>query len=325
MMDIKSLEHGQRMVVEKFGPWTASNIHLADHFYTIGEHIHGDEVKLRRILQVVSDAASKPLESARLLDLACHEGIYAIEFARHGASVLGIEGRQAHIEKGMFVKDALSLDNLNFIQDDVRNLSKDKYGSFDVVLCLGILYHLEVPDVFRFIESIAEVCDDIAVIDTRIAPGPTLPYVYDGTKYWGNRISEGHQPSDTPEEKIKRYWASLDNVTSFHLSRTSLYCMLGRVGFTSVYECYIPPEPEKPVDRITLLAIKGRRQRIISSPLMTAYPADDAPENLNAYKIERLYGVIYRAARLLIPERVRVAIKSHGFLGRLFRPFKPRI
>jgi hypothetical protein len=323
IMHLESLKERQRAVVDKFGPWTASNIHLADHFYTIGEHIQGDEVKLRRILQVVSDTSRRPLEGLRLLDLACHEGIYAIEFARHGATVLGIEGRQAHIEKAMFVKDALSLNNLDFVQDDVRNLSKDKYGSFDVVLCLGILYHLDVPDVFQFIERIAEVCDDIAVIDTRITLGPTSSYVYGGTTYWGNRISEGHKPRDTSEEKIKRYWASLDNITSFHVSRTSLYCMLGRVGFTSVYECYIPAEPTKPIDRITLLAIKGTPQRVINAPLMEGYPASNAPEEFSSHKIERLFGRFYRTGRLLIPEKVRVAIKSHGFLGRLFKPFKP--
>src|SRR6266480_3606964 len=285
-MNLESLREKQRIVVDKFGPWTASNIHLADHLYTIGEHIQGDEVKLRRILQVVSDTVSKPLEAIRLLDLACHEGIYAIEFARHGANVLGIEGRQAHIQKALFAKDALSLSNVDFVQDDVRNLSKDKYGSFDVVLCLGILYHLDVPDVFQFIESIGEVCNDIAIIDTRIAPGPTSSYVYDKITYWGNRISEGHKLSDSQEEKIKRYWASLDNVTSFHLSRTSLYCMLSRVGFTSVYECYIPPEPAKPIDRITLLAIQGRRQRIINSPLMEKYRANISPEEFNSHKTE---------------------------------------
>jgi len=99
--------------------------------------------------------------------------------------------------------------------------------------------------------------------------------------------------------------------------------MLGRVGFTSVYECYIPPEPEKPIDRITLLAIKGRRQRIINSPLMEKYPINHSPEEFTVHKIERLYGRIYRIARLLIPQKIRVAIKSHGFLGRLFKPFKP--
>src|SRR6266853_3907717 len=157
-MNLDLLENKKATVVDKFGPWTASNIHLGDHFYTIGEKIQGDEVKLRRVLQIVADTTKRPLNSLRLLDLACHEGIYAIEFARHGTSVLGIEGREAHIEKARFVKDVLSLNNLDIVQDDVRNLSKEKYGSFDVVLCLGILYHLEVPDVFKFIENIATVC-----------------------------------------------------------------------------------------------------------------------------------------------------------------------
>jgi hypothetical protein len=56
---------------------------------------------------------------------------------------------------------------------------------------------------------------------------------------------------------------------------------------------------------------------------MEEYPANNTPEEFNAHKIEKLYGRIYRAARLLIPEKARVAIKSHSFLGRLFVPFKP--
>src|SRR6266478_8352399 len=116
-MDLELFESRKQMVVNEFGPWTASNIHLGDRFYTIGEKIQGDEVKLRRILQIVADTTRRPLKSLRLVDLACHEGIYAIEFARHGASVLGIEGRQAHLEKATFVKDALSLNNVDFVQD----------------------------------------------------------------------------------------------------------------------------------------------------------------------------------------------------------------
>jgi len=98
--------------------------------------------------------------------------------------------------------------------------------------------------------------------------------------------------------------------------------MLGRVGFTSVYECYIPPEPRKPIDRITLLAIKGSRETVINSPLMAKYPTDNAPEDFTLHKIEKMYGKVYRISRL-IPEKIRAAIKSHGLLGDLFRPFRP--
>ena len=76
-MDLDSLKAEKQALVDKFGPWTASNIHLGDHFYTIGECIEGDEIKLRRILQVVADATRRPINSLRLVDLACHEGIYA--------------------------------------------------------------------------------------------------------------------------------------------------------------------------------------------------------------------------------------------------------
>jgi SAM-dependent methyltransferase len=290
----------------------------------MGAKIQGDEIKLRRVLQIVADTTRRPLESLRVLDLACHEGIYAIEFARHGARVVGVEGREAHIEKARFVKETLSLNNLDIVQDDVRNLSEEKYGRFDVVLCLGILYHLDVPDVFSFVERIGEVCQDIAIIDTRIAFGPTESCTYKGTKYWGHRIREGHSRRDTPADKIKRYWASLDNLTSFHLSRTSLYSLLGRVGFTSVYECYIPAEPTKPIDRITLVAMRGRRQRIMNSPLMEAYPVDNSPEDFTAFGMERIFGKFYRMSRL-IPEKMRIFLKTGGLLGRLYKPLPAAI
>jgi len=312
----------KREVIQRFGPWIANNIHLVDDCYTIGEKIEGDEVKLRRILQVVSDITKRPLETLRVLDLACLEGLYAIEFARHAARAVGIEGREAHIAKARFVKNELSLNNLEFFQDDVRNVTKAKYGEFDVVLCLGILYHLDVPDVFSFLEQIADVCQDVIIIDTRIALGPTRSYTHKGTQYWGHSIRE-HRPNDTREQKLSRYWASLDNVTSFHLSRTSLYCMLGRLGFTSVYECHLPAEPTKPIDRITVVGIKGRRQRIINSPLMEQYPVDNAPHEFTLHRIERMYGHFYRVSRL-VPEKLRILLQSRGVLSALFKPYKPR-
>jgi len=33
--------------------------------------------------------------------------------------------------------------------------------------------------------------------------------------------------------------------------------LLGNTGFTSVYQCQVPHELQKPVDRITLVAMKG--------------------------------------------------------------------
>src|SRR5438309_10055658 len=95
MLDRTVFETKKRAIIDRFGPWVANNIHLADDLYTIGKRIEGDEIKLRRVLQVVADATRRPLDTLRVLDLACLEGLYAIEFARHGATVVGIEGREA--------------------------------------------------------------------------------------------------------------------------------------------------------------------------------------------------------------------------------------
>lgn len=75
---------------------------------------------LMQILQTVSDATRQPLNTLQVLDLACLEELYGIEFARHGAWVIAIQGREANIEKARFAKDVLEWDNITLVQDDVR-------------------------------------------------------------------------------------------------------------------------------------------------------------------------------------------------------------
>jgi 2-polyprenyl-3-methyl-5-hydroxy-6-metoxy-1,4-benzoquinol methylase len=277
-MNADSIESKRRQVVERFGPWSAHNIRLTDDVYTMGKGIVGDEIKLRRVLQSVADVSGKPLANLRILDLACLEGLYAVEFARHGAQVVGLEGRTVNLAKARFAKEVLGLENLELLQDDVRNLSRAKYGVFDVVLCLGILYHLDAPDVFYFLEQIAEVCQSFAVIDTHISLTPEQSYLHREREYWG-RVYAEHEVNATAEEKAERLWASLDNPKSFWLTRPSLYNVLTQVGFTSVYECHLPPEAVKPEDRLTLVAIRGKRQSLFGSPLLSGQATETLVEN----------------------------------------------
>jgi ubiquinone/menaquinone biosynthesis C-methylase UbiE len=294
-------------VITKYGNWTAHNICLQDDVYTIAPRIVGDEVKLRRIVQCVFDLAGGSVEGLRILDLACLEGLYATEFARHKANCLGIEGREANIEKARFAKRVLGLDNLDFVQDDVRNLSMAKYGSFDVVLCLGLLYHLDAPDVFPFIERMSEVCRKICIVDTRIALSPTTQFAYQDNIYSGIRGAE-HGEEDSIETKQSKLWASLDNNENFWLSRPTLYNALSHAGFTTVYECHVPAEPQKPADRITFVAIKGEKCRLLNTPLMDARPGEDVPERPqreNSVAVDSL-----RKISTILPRRVREAGKT---------------
>jgi 2-polyprenyl-3-methyl-5-hydroxy-6-metoxy-1,4-benzoquinol methylase len=276
VMTADRIERHKNGIIEKFGPWSAHNIHLGAGVYTIGDSIVGDEIKLRRIVQSVADVAQKPISALRILDLACLEGLYAAEFARHGAEVVGVEIREANIEKARFAKEILGLQNLTFMQDDVRNISVQRYGHFDVVLCLGILYHLDAPDIFSFLERMSEVCRAFAVIDTHIGAAERS-HLYKGKTYWGSAYAE-HALEATPEHKAKQLWASIDNPASFWFTRPSLLNALTHVGFTSIYECHTPPEPQKPADRVTLVAIKGSRQKLLCSPLQSDLDLEDLEE-----------------------------------------------
>src|SRR6185503_4881590 len=80
------------------------------------------------------------------------------------------------------------------------------------------------------------------------------------------------------EDRARQLWASLDNPESFWLTRSSLYNALSHVGFTSVHECHVPAETVKPTGRVTLVALKGQPQELMSSPLMRARPVDDVAE-----------------------------------------------
>jgi hypothetical protein len=85
---------------------------------------------------------------ARALDLACSEGWFAHRLLDWGAgSVVGIDIRLENIHRAELVRDHLGIDSqrLRFQTRDVLDLDTGELGTFDVVLCLGLIYHLENP------------------------------------------------------------------------------------------------------------------------------------------------------------------------------------
>ncbi len=271
-MDVQQIRRRRQEVIDRHGEWTAHTIRLADDTYTFSEDnperdrkTASNALHLNRILQAVSDAAGRKLSELRVLDLGCLEGMYAIEFARHGAEVVGVEGRLANIEKARFAQEVLALDKLKFVQDDVRNLSVDKYGRFDVVLCIGLLYHLDAPDVFEFTERMSDVCTSIAVVDTHYSHIAIEERVYKGRTYSGHLFTEF--VNETPEEKEKAAWAALDNVNSFWLTLPSLFNLFADTGFTSAYTCFNPSTGSRGTDRDTFIALKGERRDLLTMPV----------------------------------------------------------
>ena len=241
--DTSDLLSRMQSVIDLHGPWTAHNIELPYNIKTVGG---GVAVGFSDVAEIVSDLYSKDLRDARVLDLGCLEGGHSIEFAKRGCSVLGIEGRASNIAKAQFAKEELKLKNLSFELEDVRNLSVFKHGYFDIVICSGILYHLQSPDCFQLLERIGELCKEVLFTNTHIAQEQiphsnsllsSLIEVSHNDQIYRGRTYIEHTKESTAEAKEGRLWASLDNETSFWLTEESLLRVLHLQGFRHTYKC----------------------------------------------------------------------------------------
>ena len=251
--------------------------------------------RLARIVQMVSDSARKPISESRILDLASLEGRFSAEFALKGADVLGIEGRRTNIKRAAA---RYSFPNLKFVQDDVRNVCREKYGEFDVVLCLGILYHLDAPDCFKLLEAIAEVCSGIAIIDTHVSFRRADIVAYKGHRYVGWKFTE-YRREPTPEQTEQSTWASIGNLRSFWPTKPSLVNAIVDAGFSSVYECQYPAWNDIPSDRVALIALKGRREGVLAADFdqgILNERIDEVPKVGPAQQQQKIASVIKRQA-----------------------------
>jgi SAM-dependent methyltransferase len=259
------IERRKREVVDRVGPWFSHNIHLGEGVFTIGESANSQEVRLPFVVQLATDLIG-PLEGKRILDVACMEGMFAIELASRGAEVLGIEGRPEHVERALFAKEMLGLANVDFVCDDVRNLGRGQRDEYDLVLLLGIAYHLGEQDVADLMRAAARISRRAAIVDTHYSLEPAEHFEAHGSEYWGRRVRE-HDPADAPDERRQAPGSSLDNAESVWLTKPSLFNLLGDSGFTSVYEVRLPRAPYGNWDRTILAALCGVPQaEMLSAP-----------------------------------------------------------
>lgn len=113
------------------------------------------------------------LAGRRVLDLGCNAGFWALACLEHGCDyVLGIDGRAMHIEQANLVLEARAIDPLryDFRCANLFDIMDDEIGHFDVVLCLGLLYHVSKP--MTLLEWIARLNTQLLVIDTSLSQLP---------------------------------------------------------------------------------------------------------------------------------------------------------
>ena len=129
-----------RREIEALGPWF-HNMNL-DGVWTAPGHFLGDypAVKWRGF----ADAIPADLTGRSVLDIGCNGGFYAIEMKRRGAArVLGLDSDERYLAQARFAAQVTGQD-IAFVQGSVYNVGS--LGErFDIVLFMGVLYHLRHP------------------------------------------------------------------------------------------------------------------------------------------------------------------------------------
>ena len=84
------------------------------------------------------------LSGKSVLDIGCNGGFYSVEMKRRGASrVVAIDSDERYLEQAKFAAQ-MSQTDIEFRQMDVYDTPQLK-EKFDVVLFMGVLYHLRHP------------------------------------------------------------------------------------------------------------------------------------------------------------------------------------
>jgi SAM-dependent methyltransferase len=214
------------------------------------------EAPIRHVLSVAGPGA-------RVIDLACNEGWFSHRMLEWGASyVLGIDIRPQVIRRAELIRAHLDIpsDRLELRCCDVFDLNVSELGSFDVVLCLGLIYHLENPiGALRIARALTR---SICVIESQLTK-QSEPIVL------GNGQSDVYEESPASwAARIESDWegnmlASAGGVVSFTPNRAALLQGTEAAGFTVSKVAQAKPGHNRQYvlgDRAVLLAWPTERQ-----------------------------------------------------------------
>lgn len=134
-----SAEDIQRRVTE-LGPWF-HNLQLGG-ISTAPQHFLGDypTVKWNAFQHVIP----ADLTGATVLDIGCNGGFYSIEMKQRGAErVVAIDADPDYLRQARFAADVLDL-NIEFQTLSVYHVAQLQ-EKFDLVIFMGVFYHLRYP------------------------------------------------------------------------------------------------------------------------------------------------------------------------------------
>jgi SAM-dependent methyltransferase len=167
-----------------------------------------DYIRARQmVISTLLSQVKRPLELTTALDVGCGVGHFSKFLFDTGLRVVAVDGREANASEGRE-----RYPEITFLTRNAEDPALPNVGTFDFVLCVGLIYHLENP--FRTVRSLHEMTKKLLVVEAMCAAGtePTLHLV-------------DEDPGD--DQGL--------NYVAFYPTESCLVKMLYRAGFPYVY------------------------------------------------------------------------------------------
>ena len=155
--------------IAALGPWF-HNLHLPDGRQTAPDHPLGDFPRFK--WRQVARSIPRDLSGWTALDIGCNAGFYSFELAKRGATVLGIDLDEHYLDQARWARGLYGFGGrVRFERKTVYDLARTR-RRFDLILFLGVLYHLRHP--LLALDIVTEKVDRLLVLQTLTMPGDAV-------------------------------------------------------------------------------------------------------------------------------------------------------
>ena len=139
----------------------------------------------------------------RVLDIGCAEGFFSFEAERRGASeVVAMDedqGDNGTLERFRLCADALG-SKVMIRRASVSDLDPETFGTFDIVLFFGVLYHL--TDMVTAVESIASVTRGRLLLQSHAFESSSVGDV-PVARFHAHGITSGTKANPLPDRTVR--------------------------------------------------------------------------------------------------------------------------
>ncbi len=210
------------------------------------------------------------------LDVGCGVGYFSRHLANLDLEVVATDGRSENISEARRRHP-----QVKFVVENIESSAVKKLGTFDLVICFGVLYHLENP--FKAIRNLYSLTEGVLVVESVVVPGVSL-------------IASLLEEAECEDQSLNR--------VALVPSESCLVKMLYCSGFTYVYATRMLPDHEDfqgtrgyRRKRTILVAAKAPIETRMLELVLEPATTDDPWVKPFGFQLERVRRFLYKPWR----------------------------